>query len=108
MSLPFLRCGALEERYVPFGYGLPFCQPEDHDGEDEDGVFPEAAGTAQLEGKAFLGKGDERCAVRGAHIQQAVRERTEAEAVDERRRQGAHELIQRHEQRAFQDRYQVL
>ena len=97
MCLPFLCCGALEERHVPFGYGLPFCQPEDHDGEDEDGVFPEAAGTAQLEGKAFLGKGDERCAVRGAHIQQAVRERTEAEAVDEGRWQWSEKIVERQE-----------
>ena len=83
MSLPFFLGNFLEERHVPLGYGLPFGKPEDHDGGDEYGVFPKATGTAYLEGEALFRKGDKRCAVRGAHVQQAMRERPEAEAVDE-------------------------
>ena len=93
MSLPFLRVRTfLEQRHVPRRYVLPLRQPEDDDGQDEYGVFPEAAGTAYLEGEAFLREGDERRSVRGAHVQQAVRECPEAEAVDERGGQGAQEL----------------
>ena len=62
----------LEQRYVPRSNVLPLRQPEDHDGQDEYGVFPEAAGTAYLEGEAFLREGDERSSMRGAHVQQAV------------------------------------
>ena len=97
MSLPFLLGNFLEEWYVPLGYGLPFGKPEDHDGGDEYGVFPEATGTAYLEGEAFLGKGDERCTMRGAHIQQTMRERPESEAIDERGGQGAHKFVEREE-----------
>ena len=74
----------LEQRHVPRSNVLPLRQPEDHDGQDEYGVFPEAAGAAYLEGEAFLCEGYERRAVRGAHVQQAMRERPEAKAVDER------------------------
>ena len=99
MSLPFfikfrLR---LEQGDVPRRYVLPLRQPEDHDGQDEYGVFSEAAGAAYLEGEAFLREGDERRAVRGAHVQQAVRKSAEAEAVDEGGGQGAHEFRERKE-----------
>ena len=84
-----------EQRHVPLGNGLSFGQPEDYYGGDEDGVFPKAACTAYLEGEAFLCKGDERCTVRGTHVQQAMRERPEAKAVNKCGRQRSHEFVER-------------
>ena len=68
---------------MPFGDSLSLGQPEDHNGGDEYGVFPKAASTAYFEGEALFRKGDKRCAVRGTHVQQAMRERPESKAIDE-------------------------
>ena len=58
----------------------PLHNPEQHDAHDKQGVFAEASRAAQLEGKAFFGEGQQGHAVSGAHVEQHVGKRPEAEA----------------------------
>ena len=72
--------GALIQRHMKMQKFGPLGYPEHQHAHDEYGVFPEASGAAYFQGKAFFAEGQQGNAVRGAHVEEHMGERAEAEA----------------------------